>query len=91
MATIASALAPRTYVDNAQNALEVEALFARGWLAVGRSDQLAGAGSYLTVDIGANAAVLVRRVPAHSVSISRLDCNWKAFLDVFNETTVARG
>jgi phenylpropionate dioxygenase-like ring-hydroxylating dioxygenase large terminal subunit len=53
-------MALHRYVDPAVYAAEVEGAFRRGWLLVGRSEQVAGPGDYLAVDVIGEPLLLVR-------------------------------
>ena len=56
----ASTLPARLYVDPAWLALEERQVFGRTWQLVGRVDQLAQSGQYLTAEIGPESIVVVR-------------------------------
>jgi phenylpropionate dioxygenase-like ring-hydroxylating dioxygenase large terminal subunit len=56
----ASALPTRFYLDPALYALEVERIFRREWLCVGRADQLARPGDYFTFELLGDLLVAVR-------------------------------
>ena len=56
----ATCMPPDVYRSTAFNALEQQKIFAREWFCVGRSDMLADAGDYLTVEL-AGAPVMVIR------------------------------
>jgi Rieske 2Fe-2S family protein len=50
----------RYYVSNEVFALEQDRIFARSWLCVGRSAELAGAGAYKLQAIGADNVIILR-------------------------------
>ena len=56
----ASTLPPRCYTDPNFYAREVERIFRREWLSVGRVEQVAQAGDYFTVDLLDEPLVVVR-------------------------------
>ncbi len=56
----AVSLPPACYVDPAITALEVEHIFRRGWIGVGRADQVASAGDFRTLDIAGQSVILLR-------------------------------
>ena len=56
----ASTIPARLYTDPAWLAHEEEKIFGRTWQLVGRVDQLAESGQYVTADIGPEAIVVVR-------------------------------
>lgn len=59
-ATQASTLPPRLYTDPAVWDLEIERIFMKEWLCVGRTDQLPNPGDYRTIDLLGEALVVVR-------------------------------
>jgi phenylpropionate dioxygenase-like ring-hydroxylating dioxygenase large terminal subunit len=56
----ASTLPPRCYLDPEFYALEVEQVFRRQWLSVGRVDRVAKPGDYFTIDILDEPLIVVR-------------------------------
>lgn len=56
----APTLPPAVYVDPAVHAVEIEHLFRRGWVGVGRADRWAEAGSYAAMEVGGVPIVIVR-------------------------------
>ncbi len=66
----ASLLPPRCYQDPAFYALEIERVFMRSWLPVGRVEQVANPGDYFTLDLFNEPVLIVRdragRLHAHS-------------------------
>ncbi|MGH7593084.1 MAG: aromatic ring-hydroxylating oxygenase subunit alpha [Gemmatimonadales bacterium] len=56
----AATIPSRLYTDAVYFALEEERVFQRTWQLVGRADQVAVSGQYLTADVGAESIVVVR-------------------------------
>jgi choline monooxygenase len=56
----ASTIPARLYVDPEYLAIEEEKIFGRTWQLVGRVDQLAESGEYITAEIGPEGIVVVR-------------------------------
>lgn len=56
----APTLPPAVYVDPAVHALEIEHLFRRGWVGIGRADRWAEVGSFAALEIGGVPIVVVR-------------------------------
>jgi phenylpropionate dioxygenase-like ring-hydroxylating dioxygenase large terminal subunit len=54
------ALPPAAYVDPVFHALELEHVFRREWMCVGREDEFAATGDYLALDIAGEPVVVVR-------------------------------
>ncbi|MEN8183890.1 MAG: aromatic ring-hydroxylating dioxygenase subunit alpha [Myxococcota bacterium] len=59
-ATAASSLPPRAYTDPEVYALEVERIFMKEWLCVGRTDQIPKPGDYFTIDLVGEPLVVAR-------------------------------
>ena len=53
-------LPPACYVDPEIASLEVEHIFRRGWVGVGRADQVKNAGDFRTLDIAGQSIILLR-------------------------------
>lgn len=58
--TTAFTLPGRYYSDPALFAVERERVFARGWVCVGRADQIAGPGDYALATVAGESLILVR-------------------------------
>lgn len=58
--TTAPTLPPAVYVDPDVHAFEMEHVFRRGWVGVGRADRWAEVGSYAAMEIGGVPIVVVR-------------------------------
>lgn len=56
----ASSLPPVCYTSPAFCEDEAQRLFRQGWIGVGRADQVAAAGNYITLDIAGQAIILLR-------------------------------
>ena len=56
----ASALPPRYYTDPAIYKLEEERIFRKQWMFVGREDEVAQPGDYITIDIAGTPLIIVR-------------------------------
>jgi choline monooxygenase len=56
----ASTIPARLYTDPLFNTLEQERVFGRTWQLVGRADQVAESGQYVSAEIGSEAIVVVR-------------------------------
>ncbi len=56
----ASTIPSRLYVDPVYLALEEEKIFGRAWQLVGRTEQVAVHGQYITADVAGEAVVVVR-------------------------------
>ncbi|HEY3935549.1 MAG TPA: SRPBCC family protein [Gemmatimonadales bacterium] len=56
----AATIPSRLYIDPVYAALEDEKIFGRTWQLVGRTDQVASTGQYITAEIGDEAIVIVR-------------------------------
>jgi phenylpropionate dioxygenase-like ring-hydroxylating dioxygenase large terminal subunit len=56
----ASALPPRYYTDPEVYKLEEERIFRKQWMFVGREDEVAQPGDYLTIDIAGTPLIIVR-------------------------------
>jgi phenylpropionate dioxygenase-like ring-hydroxylating dioxygenase large terminal subunit len=56
----ASTIPAPWYLDTRIAGLEQERVFGRNWIAVGRADQVAGAGQYFTVELAGEPLVIVR-------------------------------
>jgi hypothetical protein len=48
------------YVDERVSLLEREKVFASNWIALGRADQVAGAGQFCTFDLAGEPLVVIR-------------------------------
>jgi phenylpropionate dioxygenase-like ring-hydroxylating dioxygenase large terminal subunit len=59
--TSARALPPHAYTSAAFYEFEREAIFAREWFCVGRSEQVPSAGDFITVTVAGEPLVMVRR------------------------------
>ncbi|MGB0508347.1 MAG: aromatic ring-hydroxylating oxygenase subunit alpha, partial [Pikeienuella sp.] len=53
-------LPPTAYTGVSNQLAEAGAIFARGWVGVGRADQIANPGDYRTVDIADHPVILIR-------------------------------
>lgn len=58
-------LPPAAYHAADFQALERERIFARGWVALGRADRLAGPGAFETVDVAGRPVILLRDKAGH--------------------------
>jgi phenylpropionate dioxygenase-like ring-hydroxylating dioxygenase large terminal subunit len=56
----AVSLPPRSYTSDAFHRLEVERIFLREWLCIGRADDVPNAGDYMTTDLVGTPIVTVR-------------------------------
>ncbi|HET6217822.1 MAG TPA: Rieske (2Fe-2S) protein, partial [Acidobacteriaceae bacterium] len=56
----ASTIPSAWYVDERIARLEREQVFGNNWIAVGRADQVAGAGQFFTVDLAGEPIIVVR-------------------------------
>lgn len=56
----AATIPSRLYIDPLYAAVEADKVFGRTWQLVGRADQVAAPGQYLTSDIGSEAVVVAR-------------------------------
>lgn len=56
----ARAMPPEVYTTDAFLALETQHIFARDWYCVGRADQLANPGDYLTCDLAGQPVAVIR-------------------------------
>ena len=56
----AISLPPRCYSDRDVTAQEIETFFRKGWLGIGRVDQVAEPGAYRTLDMAGQAVILTR-------------------------------
>lgn len=59
-AEVALSIPPACYVKDEATALEIEHIFRGGWVGVGRSDQVASAGDFTTLDIASQSIILLR-------------------------------
>ena len=59
-ASQAHSLPPACYRDPAIAEAEVDRLFRRGWIGIGRADQVAGPGDYRTLDLAGTPVILLR-------------------------------
>jgi len=56
----ATAIPPRFYRDDAMVAREIERIFRRHWICLGRADRLSEPGSFATVDVVGQSLILAR-------------------------------
>jgi phenylpropionate dioxygenase-like ring-hydroxylating dioxygenase large terminal subunit len=56
----ASTLPPECYSDPALYRRELDRIFAREWICVGRADDVAGVGDYITAAVGEDPVIVVR-------------------------------
>jgi phenylpropionate dioxygenase-like ring-hydroxylating dioxygenase large terminal subunit len=73
----AETLASRAYVDPAIYALEVERIFRREWISVGRLEQLANNGDFFTLDLFGEPIVVARGDDGAVRAMSRI-CRHRA-------------
>jgi phenylpropionate dioxygenase-like ring-hydroxylating dioxygenase large terminal subunit len=66
------ALPPRLHVDDAVHALELEQIFRRDWLCVGRASDIARPGDYLTITIAGYSIMVVRQPNDAVIAMSRV-------------------
>ncbi len=57
----ATAMPPRIYTDPDIHALELERIFCKSWICLGRADQMAKPGSYLTFKIADQPVMAIRQ------------------------------
>jgi len=68
----ASTLPPRCYTDPDFYAFEVERVFRRSWLPVGRVDQVAQPGDYFTLDLCGEPVLVVRDLAGEVRALSNV-------------------
>ena len=56
----AYSLPPACYRDEALAALELDTIFHRSWLGIGRADRVKAPGDYVTLDLGGRPIILLR-------------------------------
>ncbi len=56
----ASSLPPEAYTSQAMAAAEIDAIFRRGWIGVGRSDMVGEPGDFIALDVAGQTIILLR-------------------------------